>query len=168
MPKRPIVMMIASSWLIDTSLFISFIRVALGICGMGYDLPWYGLPPSFSSIEMGGWFQSPNVPSKGNWYLCSKESSFSQCEGLIWGQLSLAMAGRFALSYLVSSIWITLLLAFWVLTGSWVRQVFCHNASYARFELQIDNISHWQEDTIYCYDLFLKSRTVPMSCKVCL
>ncbi len=39
---------------------------------------------------------------------------------------------------------------------------------YTRVELQIDNIPHWQEDTIYGNVFFLKSRTAPISCKVCL
>ncbi len=39
---------------------------------------------------------------------------------------------------------------------------------YARFELQIDNIPHWQEDTNYDNGLSLKSRSAPISCQVCL
>ncbi len=38
---------------------------------------------------------------------------------------------------------------------------------YARFELQIDNIPHWQEDTMVMV-FSLKSRTALTSCKVCL
>jgi hypothetical protein len=37
-----------------------------------------------------------------------------------------------------------------------------------RFELQIDNIPHWQEDIIYGNGFSLKSRTTPILCKVCL
>jgi hypothetical protein len=33
---------------------------------------------------------------------------------------------------------------------------------YARFELQIDNIPHWQEDTIYGYGLFFEVQDRPM------
>ncbi len=73
---------------IDTSLWISFIRVVLCICAIGYGLPWYGLAPSFSSIEMGGRFQSPKVPSKSSSYLSSNNSSFSLCDGVRWEQLS--------------------------------------------------------------------------------
>ena len=47
-----------------SSLFIYFIRVAWCIYAMGYGLPRYGLAPSFFSIETGGRFQSPSVPSK--------------------------------------------------------------------------------------------------------
>jgi hypothetical protein len=39
---------------------------------------------------------------------------------------------------------------------------------YARFELQIDNIPHWQEDIFMVMVFSLKSRTAPISCKVCL
>ena len=141
----------------DDCLFITPMDTSSScICGMGYGLPWYGLAPSFTSIEIGCWFQSPNVPSKSDSYLSNNESSFSQCDGLRWEQLSLTMADRFALSYLASSISITFLVAFPVQTGSWPRQVFCHNASYARFELQIDNIPNWQEDTIYVYGLLFE------------
>ena len=37
----------------------------------------------------------------------------------------------------------------------------------AGFDLQIDNISRGSEDTVYGNGLFLKSRTAPISCKVC-
>ncbi len=42
---------------------ISFMRVALCTFGIGYGLPWYGLAPSFSSMETGGNFQSLSVLS---------------------------------------------------------------------------------------------------------
>ncbi len=46
----------------DTSLYISLIRVALCVsCRIGHGLPCYGLPPSYL-VEMGGQFQSPYVP----------------------------------------------------------------------------------------------------------
>ena len=67
---------------IPTILSISFIRVALSICGMRYGLPLYGLVPSFNSTEMGGLFQSPKVPSKSDSYVSSNESSFSRCNGV--------------------------------------------------------------------------------------
>ncbi len=38
----------------------------------------------------------------------------------------------------------------------------------ARFDLQINNISRGSEDTVYGNGLFLKSRTAPILCKVCL
>ncbi len=67
---------------IDTNLLISFIRVALCICAIGYGLPWNGLAPSFNSIETGGRFQSPSVPSKSSLYLSSNDSSFPLCAGV--------------------------------------------------------------------------------------
>jgi hypothetical protein len=73
------------------------------------------LAPSFNSIEMGGQFQLPKVPSKSVSYLSSNESSFSWCDGVRWEQLSLFLAGKSALSYLASSISMTLLLPFRVL-----------------------------------------------------
>ena len=39
---------------------------------------------------------------------------------------------------------------------------------YARFELQIDNIPHWQEDTIYGNDLFFEVQDRTYIVKVCL
>jgi hypothetical protein len=83
----------------DTSQLL--IRVALCICAIGYGLPcWYGLDPSFNSIEMDGQFQLPRVPSKSNSCSSSSESSFSWCDGSRWEQLSLTMAGKSAVSYL--------------------------------------------------------------------
>ncbi len=38
----------------------------------------------------------------------------------------------------------------------------------ARFDLQIDIIPRGSEDTVYSNGPFLKSRTAPISCKVCL
>ncbi len=49
---------------IAISRSISFMRVSLCTFGIGYGLPWYGLAPSFNSIEKGSNFQSPSVPSK--------------------------------------------------------------------------------------------------------
>ena len=46
---------------VDTSLFIS---AALCTRFIGYGLPWYGLPLFSFSIEMGGRFQSLDVPSR--------------------------------------------------------------------------------------------------------
>ncbi len=94
----------------EHSLLISFIRVALCTCAMGYSLPWYGVDPSFNSIETGGRFQLPRVPSKSVSYLSSNESSFSLCDGCKWEQLSQTMTGKSALSYLVSSIAMTFLI----------------------------------------------------------
>jgi len=155
---------------ISTSLLISFIRVALCICGMGYGLPWYGvLAPSFSSIETGGRFQSPNVPSKSDSYSSSNESSFSCCNGVRWEQLSLTIAGRFALSYLAASISITLLVAFRGLTGSWAWHVVCRSALVMlglSYKLTIFLIGR----RILSMDMVfsLKSNTAPIWCNVCL
>ncbi len=60
---------------INISQYISFIRVALCIFGIGYGLPWYGLAPSFNSKETGGNFQSPSMPSKSSSNLRSSASS---------------------------------------------------------------------------------------------
>ena len=38
----------------------------------------------------------------------------------------------------------------------------------ARFDLQINNIPRGSEDTVYGNGPFFKSRTVPISCKICL
>ncbi len=73
----------------DTSLVSSFIRLALCICGMGYGLPWYGLAPSFTSIETGGQFESSSVPSKINLYSSSNESSFSLCDKFLYSLVDL-------------------------------------------------------------------------------
>jgi hypothetical protein len=54
---------------------ISFIRVALCIFGIEYDLPLFGLAPSLNSMETGGNFQSPSVPSKSSSNLRSNASS---------------------------------------------------------------------------------------------
>ncbi len=59
------------------SCLISFINMALCLCGIGQGLPWYGFIPSFSSKDTGGSFQSPNVPSKSDSNLSSTESGFS-------------------------------------------------------------------------------------------
>ncbi len=69
---------------------ISFMRVALCILGIGYGLPWYGLAPSFSnSMETGGNFLSPSIPSKSSLYLRSNASSKFQCGVLSCTQLFL-------------------------------------------------------------------------------
>ncbi len=46
----------------DTSLFISFIRPALCILSYRAWPAMLWLAPFLSSVEMGGWFQSPYVP----------------------------------------------------------------------------------------------------------
>ncbi len=58
---------------------ISFMRVALCTFGIGYGLPWYGLAPSFSSMETGSNFQSLSMPSKSFLYLRSNASIKFQC-----------------------------------------------------------------------------------------
>jgi len=147
---------------IPTSLLISFIRVALCICGMGYGLPWYHLAPSFSSIETGGRFQSPNVLPKSDSYLSSNESSFSHCNCVRWEQLSLTIAGRFALSYLVSSISITL---FGGISSTnrflSLARVVPQCSGYARFEMQVRNIPYWEEDIIYGNGLLFEVQYCP-------
>jgi len=147
---------------ISTSLLISCIRVALCICGMGYGLPWYGIAPSFSSIETGGRFQSPKVPSKSDSYSSSNESGFSRCNGVRWEQLSLTIAGRFALSYLALNISITLLSG--ILSTDWFLSLACvvpQCSGYDRFELQVRNIPHWEEDIIYGNGLLFEAQYCP-------
>ncbi len=156
---------------ISTSLSISFIRVALCICGMGYGLPWYGVAPFISLIETGGRFQSPYVPSKSDSNSTSNESesSFSRCNGVRWVQLSLTIAGRFALSYLASSISNTLLVAFRVLIGSWAWHVLCLSALVTLgliCKLRIFLIGRRILSMVMVFSL--KSNTAPISCKVCL
>jgi hypothetical protein len=42
-------------------------------------------------------------------------------------------------------------------------------SGYARFELQVDNIPHWEEDTVYGNGLLFEVQYRPdISCKVCL
>ncbi len=155
---------------IPSSLFISFIRVALCICAMGYGLPWYCLVPSFILIETGGRFQSPTVPSKSCSYSNSNESSFSHCDGVRWEQLSFTIAGRFDMSYLASNISITLLVAFQVLlTGSWAWDVLCLRALVMlglSCKLTIFLMGTRILSMVKVFSL--KSRTTPISCKVCL
>jgi hypothetical protein len=62
------------------SCLISFMRMALFVCGIGYGLPWYGFIPSFNSMDTGGRFQSPNVPLISDSNLSRIESSFSLSE----------------------------------------------------------------------------------------
>ncbi len=154
---------------IEHSLLISVIKVALCTCATGYGLPWYGLASSFNSIEMGGGFQLPRVPSKSVSYLSSNESSFSLCDGCRWGQLSRTMTGRSALSYLASSIAMTLLASFRVLSGSWAWQVLCLNALVTLgLSCRLTIFLMGRRILSIVMVLFLKSRTVPMSCKLCL
>ncbi len=150
-----------------TSQLSSLIRVALYICSMGYGLPWYG--PFFNSIEMGGWFQTPRVPSKNNSYSSSSESSLSWCNGSMGEKLSLSMASKSALSYLASSISMTHLVALQVLTGSWARQVFCCS-TLAMLDLscRLAILLMGKRIQSMVMVFFLKSRTTPISCKVCL
>ncbi len=134
---------------IDTTQLISFIRVALCIFGIGYGLPWYGLAPSCNSKETVGNFQSPSVPSKSSLNLRSNASSKLQCGMLRCAQLFFTMLGRSALSYLVSKISTTRLVALRVLAGSWAKLEFSLRSSgNARFELQVVDIPHGQEDFI--------------------
>ena len=127
---------------------------------------WLG--PFLFSVETGGWFQSPSVPSKSNSYLRSNDSSVSWCDGFRWEQLSLTLAGASALSYLASSISHLLLVAFRVLTGSWARQLFCLRAV-GMLGLSCTN---WQYSPLAGgYSLWLwfsfEIQTVPMSYKLC-
>ncbi len=134
---------------------------------MGYGLPWYGLAPSFNSIEMGGRFHLPRVPSKSDSYLSGSESSFSWCDGSRWEQSFLTMVGRFTLPYLASSISMTLLVALQVLTGSWARQVFCHSILVMlglSCKLTIFLMGKRILSMVMIFSL--KSRTAPILCKV--
>ncbi len=152
-----------------TSWLSFLIRVALCVCGMGYDLPWYGLAPSFNSIEMSGWFQLPSVPSKSNSYSSSSERSFPWCDGSRWEKLFLTMAGRSALSYLASSISMALLVVLQVLTGSSARQVFCHSTLLMlglSCKLTIFLMGKRVLSMIVVFSL--KFRMAPILCKVCL
>ncbi len=143
--------------------------MALCTCAMGYGLPWYGVAPFFYSIETGGRFQSPRVPSKSVSYLSSNESSFSLCDGCRWEQLSWTMTGKSALSYLASSIAMTLLVSLQVLTGSWAWQEICLNALVTLgLSCRLTIFLMGKRILSIVMVLSLKSRTAPMSCKLCL
>ncbi len=107
---------------------ISLMREALCIFGIGYGLPWYGLAPSFNSMETDGNFQSLSVPSKSSLYLRRNVSSKFQCGVLRCAKLFLIMLGRSALSYLASKISTTCLVALRVLSGSWAKLELSLNA----------------------------------------
>ena len=83
------------------------------------------------------------------------------------------MAGKSALSYLASSIAMTLLVRSWVLTGSWARHglgaLFCLNALVMlELSYRVAMFLIGKRILSIVMDLSLKSRTAPMSCKVCL
>jgi hypothetical protein len=63
--------------------------VSLYAFGPGYDLPWYGLAPSFNSKYMGSVFQSPSVPSKSAANSVSNSSNLFWSWRLRWEQLVL-------------------------------------------------------------------------------
>ncbi len=98
-----------------------FKRVDLCIFVIGYGLLWYGLAPSFSSKETGGYFKSSSMPSKSSSYLRSNESSKFWCGVLRCTKLFLRMLGRSALLHLASKISTTRLVALHVFSGSWVE-----------------------------------------------
>ncbi len=127
------------------------------------------LAPSFNLIEMCGRFQLPKVPSKSISYLSSNESSLSLCDGYRREQLSQTMAGKSDLSYLASSILMTLLVSLRVLTSSWAWQVLCLNALVMlglSCRLTIFLMGRRILSIVMVFSL--KSRTAPMSCKLCL
>jgi hypothetical protein len=79
------------------------------------------------------------------------------------------MAGRSALSYLASSIAMTLLVSLRVLTGSWARQVLCLNALVMlglSCRLTIFLMGKRILSIVMVFSL--KSRTAAMPCKLCL
>jgi hypothetical protein len=83
--------------------------------------------------------------------------------------LSFTISGRFALSYLASRISITLLVAFQVLTGSWAWTVLCHSALVTLGLSCKPTIFLIGRRILTMVMVFsLKSRTAPISCKVCL
>jgi hypothetical protein len=152
---------------ISTRQFISFIRVALCIFGIGYGLPWYGLALSFSSKETGGNFQSLSMPSKSFSNLRSNASSESQCDVVRCAQLFLKMLGISALSYLASRISTTCLVALCVLTGSWAKQEFCLSALEMlglSCRLLVFLMGRRISSIVMVFSL--KSNTAPISCKV--
>ena len=84
--------------------------------------------PFFNSRETGSRFQLPKVPSNKDSNLSWSVSGDSLSGGFRCLQLPLTMPGMSALSYLASRISSTLLVAFSVLSGSWVRHVLCLSA----------------------------------------
>jgi hypothetical protein len=79
---------------------ISFIRVALCICSMGYGRPWYGLAPSFILMETG---------ACASHLVCRQRASRNRAAMRAAYLVVMALgedkcpSGRFALSYLASS-----------------------------------------------------------------
>ena len=108
---------------IDTSWYISFMRVALWALGIGYGLPWNGFAPSCNWMETCSRFHSPRVPSINYLALRKSESSNSLSDGVRCLQLSLTMVGRSAMAYLASRISTMHFVALRVLTGSWLKLV---------------------------------------------
>ncbi len=128
---------------------ISFIRVALCIFGIRYGLPWYGLAPSFNLKETGSNFQSPSVPSKNSSKLRSNASSKLQCDVLRCVRLFFYNAWK--VYFVILSIQ-NFHNAFggvsctrWFLGKAGVELKRPRNA---RFELQVVDIPHGQEDII--------------------
>ncbi len=148
---------------------ISFMRVALFTFGIGYDLPWYSLASSFSSMETGGNLQSPSMPSKSSSYLRSNTRSEFQCGMRRCTQSFLTMLGRSALSYLASKISTTCLVALRVLSGSWAQLELSLSALemlYLSCRLLMFLVGKRMSSMVMV--ISLKSNTVPISCKICL
>ncbi len=154
---------------INTRQSISFIRVALCIFGIGYDLPWYGLAHSFNSKETGGNFQSPSVPSKSSLNLRSNTSSKMQCDVLRCTQMFFKVLRRSALSYLASKISTTRLVALRVLSGSWAKlELSLSTLEMLGLSCRLLMFLMSKRISSMVMVLSLKSNTAPTSCKVCL
>jgi hypothetical protein len=135
--------------LIDIRRSISFIRVALCIFGIGYGLPWYSWAPSFNSKETGGNFQSPSVSLKSSSNLRSNASRELQCDVLRCVRLFFYNAWKVCFVILSIQYFHGMLVGItctcWLLDKAGIKLKRTGNA---RFELQVVDIPHGQEDII--------------------
>ncbi len=130
MLERPIANMIASSLLLSMpiclSLSLEWLCVSV-LQGMAcHDMAW-PLPSIWQKRVASS--SQPRYHQRASciWVL-TRAASLDVMGWVRWEESSLTMVGKSALSYLASSISMTLLVSFRVLTGSWARQVLCLNA----------------------------------------
>ncbi len=153
---------------IATRKSIFFMRVALCIFGIGYGLPWYSLAPSFNSKETGSNCESPSMPSK----LFVFEEQCKLWIAMWCAQVhAIVLDNAWKVCFVIFSIqdfhhaFGCITCTYWLL-GKVRIELKC--TGNARFELQIVDVPHGQEDVIDGDALFLKSNMAPISCKVCL
>ncbi len=151
----------------DTTLFISFIRVALCILLYRAWPAMLWLVPFLSCVEMGGRFQSPYVPFKSAHIWGAMRAASPDAMGLGEDNICpLFLAGYSALSCLVPSITSLLLVASSSIWFKARQLVLSKSPRYAKFDMQINNITLGLGGYYLWLWVFFEIHTAPELCKL--